>query len=115
MRAMDEMQAAICRRVGAEFQPAEPHLKVGLAIATLSGQPINGLRHPSEGDTTSWYIWGGGTLSPTDDFFEPVHVDHLAELLPRVLPYLGLPPGWRFLLAPGVDDVWFDSALLDLA
>lgn len=88
-------------------------MKVGLALATVHEQPINGLRHRALGDTTGWYIWGGETLSAADDFFQPVHVGHLAELLPQVLPYLGLPAGWRFLVAPGVEDIWFDAALLD--
>jgi hypothetical protein len=26
--------------------------------------------------------------------------------------YLGLAPGWRFLIAPGYEDVWFDEILL---
>jgi hypothetical protein len=111
---MDQSQAAICRRVGVECQPSEQNLKLGLALATLGQQPINGLRHPAEDDATGWYIWAGGELSAADDFFQPVHVNHLAELLPQVIPYLGLPPGWRFLLAPGVEDLWFDEALLDL-
>ena len=25
----------------------------------------------------------------------------------------GLPPGWRFLIAPGHEDVWYDGSLLD--
>ena len=28
------------------------------------------------------------------------------------LPYLGLAPGWRFLIAPGYEDVWYDEKLL---
>ncbi len=36
----------------------------------------------------------------------------LAELCPAVLKYLGLPPGWRFLLHDDHSDVWEDSKLL---
>lgn len=108
------MQSAICRRVGAEFQPSLPHLKVGVALTSLGKQPINGLRHPAQGDTTGWYVWAGDELLPDEDFFQPVHVDHLAEVLPTIIPYLGLPAGWRFLLAPGQEDIWFDGALLDV-
>ncbi|MFL6787405.1 MAG: hypothetical protein ACJ8FC_01940 [Sphingomicrobium sp.] len=110
---MDDMQAAVCERFGVEFHPCQPHLKLGLALATLGQQPINGLRHPAKGDTTGWYVWGGQGLSAADDFFEPVHADHLDEILPSIIPYLGLPAGWRFQLAPGHEDVWFDPALLD--
>ena len=42
-------------------------------------------------------IWAGGELSSAPDFFRPLHVEHLISWAPAVLPYLGLPPGWRFL------------------
>ena len=35
--------------------------------------PINGLRHPSEGKTSGWYIWSGEKFSKGKDFFKPVH------------------------------------------
>jgi hypothetical protein len=50
--------------------------------------------------------------STADDFFEPLHVSNLAARLPEVVPYLALPPGWRFLLAPGHEEVWYDGSLL---
>lgn len=109
---MDDAQAAVCERFGAEFHPSPAHLKLGLALATLRQQPVNGLRHPPKGDTTGWYVWAGDTPSPADDFFQPVHTDHLGEILPAVIPYLGLPPGWRFQVAPGHEDAWFDPSLL---
>jgi hypothetical protein len=89
-------------------------LKVGLALATLGKAPVNGLRHPPTGDTTGWYLWAGEELEQRDDFFQPVHVEHLSELLPQVLPYLDLGPGWRFLVADGQEEVWFDASLLDV-
>ena len=69
---------------------------------------------PPEGDTTGWYIWAGEHLSSDPDFFEPVHVEHLKTLCPQVLPYLALPPGWRFLVTPDYVDVWEDTSLLDI-
>lgn len=75
--------------------------------------PFNGLRHPPERGTTGWYLWRGEVLSQAEDFFQPLHVEHLAEWAPDVLPYLALPPGWRFLLAPGHEDVWYDASLLE--
>ena len=110
---MDETQAALRERFGAEFRPSQQHQKLGVALATLEQRPINGLRHPPQEDNTGWYVWGGQELSPTDDFFQPVHVAHLEEILPAIGPYLGLPPGWRFQVAPGHEDVWFDSTLLE--
>lgn len=110
---MDDAQAALCERFGAEFHPSQPHLKLGVALATLDQQPINGLRHPAQGDTTGWYVWGGPRLSSAADFFQPVHVAHLDEILPAIVPYLGLPVGWRFQVAVGHEDVWFDAALVN--
>jgi len=108
-------QHELCRRFGVEPVAASPDLKAGVARNVFGSLcPINGLRHPPEGDTTGWFIWAGEQLSDDPGFFEPVHVGHLAELCPKVVPYLALPPGWRFLIAPGNEDVWEDPSLLDM-
>ena len=112
--AAGDPSLAVCRRVGVEPVAAAPDLKLGLALQTLHLEPLNGLRHPVAHGTCGWYIWGGPTLSPADDFFAPLCVAHLADRCPRVLKYLALPPGWRFLDAPGYQDVWYDPALLDI-
>jgi hypothetical protein len=111
--SMLEEQRQICRRFGAEFVEAPEHLKVGIASNVRAGlMPLNGLRHPPEADTTGWYIWAGEDLSTEPDFFQPLHVAHLVEWCPPVLKYLGLAPGWRFLIDGEYEDVWFDPALL---
>lgn len=108
-------QHAVCRKYGASWFGAPEHLKVGIARNVRTGlMPLNGLRHPPEGDTTGWYIWAGEELSDAPDFFEPLHVAHLAEWCPAALKYLGLPPGWRFLTAGAYEDVWADPTLLDV-
>ncbi len=107
-------QQAICDRFGAPYLSAASHLKVGIAANVRTGLlPLNGLRHPPEHETTGWYIWAGEELPEADDFFQPLHVQHLAEWCPSVLPYLGLGAGWRFLLAPDHEDVWRDPSLLN--
>lgn len=113
---MDEgVQQAICQRFGVMYVPAPSWKNVGVARNVRAGAlPINGLRHPPVGESTGWYLWAGEELSTAPDFFVPLHVEHLAEWCPDVLPYLALPPGWRFLLAPGYEDVWFDPTLLSL-
>lgn len=78
----------------------------------LGHPPLNGLRHPQEGDTSGWYLWAGTDLSDEPDFFVPLHVEHLEEWCPEAIPFLALPPGWRFLVAPGIEDVWEDLSLL---
>jgi hypothetical protein len=112
---MDVGQQSICRRYGAEFVPLDASCKVGVSDGALRGdQPLNGLRHPPERGTTGWFIWAGTELSADPDFFKPLHLYHLRDDCPTVLPYLALPPGWRFLIAEGHEDVWFDASLLEV-
>lgn len=108
-------QKDLCVRYGSPFVGSPLALKVGIAVNVKSGLlPINGLRNPPEGDTTGWYIWAGEELSDDPDFFVPLHVEHLIQWCPAVLPYLGLAPGWRFLIAGAYDDVWEDKSLLQI-
>lgn len=112
MTVTDE-QRAVCERYGAEPQPPEPGSRLGLALPDEPETwPLNGLRHPAEAGTNGWYLWAGTEFREDPDFFEPLHVEHLATRLPAAVPYLALPPGWRFLIAPGHEDVWFDESLL---
>ena len=90
-------------------------LKIGISKIFRPKQfPLNGLRHPPEGDTTGWYIWSGERFSTHPEFFVPLHVCHLTDRCPEIVKYLGLGPGWRFLLAPGYEDVWYDPNLLNI-
>jgi len=71
------------------------------------------LRHKKENGTNGWYIWCGEEFKETDDFFSPLHVEHIPEYLPEVGKYLALPPGYRFLIDDkGHEDVWQDNDLL---
>jgi hypothetical protein len=105
-------QQDLCRRYGVMPDYVNDFEKVGIALATLQQRPLNGLRHPRDGDTCGWYIWGGPELSTAADFFQPLHVKHLVEICPRALDFLALPAGWRFLTSEDYVDVWHDSSLL---
>ena len=110
-----QTQKALCDQHGAAFLATPPYLKVGIARNVKMGlKPLNGLRHPPDGDTCGWYIWAGETLSNDPDFFVPLHVEHLIEWCPEALKYLGLPPGWRFLTNGVYEDVWEDKSLLNV-
>lgn len=74
--------------------------------------PTNGLRNKIEGGTSGWYLYSGEVFPEAADAFEPMHALHLMERCPDVRPYMSLPPGWRFIIAPGYEDVWFDETLL---
>jgi hypothetical protein len=105
-------QREICREHNSAFSPADGGLKCGFAMSTESMRPINGLRHPPEGDTTGWYIWCGDAFSHANDFFAPMHTAHIYEERPEIAKFLGLAPGHRFRLADDYVDVWFDPELL---
>jgi hypothetical protein len=66
------------------------------------------------GDTTGWFIWGGEAepAEQADDFFQPLHVEHLYEWCPEILPYLALPPGWGVIVDAGYEDAWYDPSYL---
>lgn len=52
-------------------------------------------------------------MSEDEHFFEPLHVHHIEDVCPVAVPFLGLPPGWRFLTDGDYVDVWFDPAILE--
>jgi hypothetical protein len=115
-KRLQRSQIALARRFGVEPCDVSWNEKVGVSGNLRDRQlwPVNGLRHPPHMDTAGWYFWAGEELSQDPDFFVPLHAQHLQEWRPEVLPYLLLPPGWRFLIAPGYEDVWEDPALRDV-
>jgi len=105
-------QREVCLSQGCDFLPVSDSDKVGLALATLGGKPINGLRHPVAPDTTGWYIWCGEQFSSSPEYFQALCVEHLLEELPSVADFLGLPPGYRFIVDGSYLDIWFDEQLV---
>jgi len=107
------IQQKICAKYGAQFTECDMQLKVGVSKNIMDGaRPINGLRIEPKEDTCGWYVWAGEEWSDSADFFVPLHAMHLEQWAPLVLPYLGLPPGWRFLVTEQYEDVWADDQLL---
>ena len=112
MDDLEKMQRSLCLEKGAEYVPAPPDWISGFASATKGLTPLNGLRHQSPSGTTGWYLWFGEESSDEDDFYKPIHTMHLYADYPSAGKLLGLPPGYRFLLADDYLDVWFDPTLL---
>jgi len=104
-------QQQICQRFNAQYMPPDAHEKVGIALRTLANVPLHAVRVQPENGDCGWYIYGG-EHSTDADFYQPLCAAHLPEYCDRIIPYLGLPPGWRVLLAPDYEDVWFDEELL---
>lgn len=114
--SVSEPQWAICSTYGVQPVPVHPTEKVGIALNVRDGiQPLNGLRHSPTPGTTGWFIWAGTHMDEAEDFYKPLHVEHLSEWSPVILKFLALPPGWRFLVADDYEDVWFDESLLGVA
>ena len=109
-----DVQRKLCDEHGVASVATDLNSKVGFALETQGRLPINGLRHPPTHDTSGWYIWCGEDLSADADFFAPLHVRHLPERCPEATRFLGLPPGYRFLVAGDHVDVWLDEALLSM-
>jgi len=110
---LESQQVALCRKYGRPCMVPAAGTKLGFAFGTRGLIPVNGLRHPPEGDTNGWYIWCGEELSSAADFFSPMHTAHVKDKCPEALQFLGLPPGYRFLLAGEHVDVWYDPTLFE--
>ena len=109
---LNDKQKQKCQQYDAGAVPYDPNSKVAISLNVKQEdvQPLNALRINPQGDTCGWYIWRG-EWSNDLDFFKPLHVEHIADWCPEVLPFLQLPPGWRILVAPGREDVWHDPEL----
>jgi hypothetical protein len=106
-------EQSVCEWQG--VTPDRPHAgsKIGIALGTLGLRPINGLRINPKDGTNGWYLWCGLECSDADDFFSPLHVEHITDFLPEVVEYLDLPPGYRvYIDGNNFEDVWLDSGLL---
>ena len=102
-------QQKICAQYGSAFAPLRPGDKVAIALDSIGLQPIAGRREVKLGNDPNeitWFIYCG-EYRDDDDFFSPVHVSHLAEMLPKVLSYLALSEGFGFIIDhDGYEDVW---------
>lgn len=102
-----EEQRKICCKHGSKYMPLLDNDLVAVATDTLGAMPINGMRYISKkNDNVSWYIYCG-EFSNEADFFKPLHLSHLIDILPNVLPYLSLDEGYGFVIE--YEDVWFEG------
>jgi hypothetical protein len=94
------LQRAICDRVGVRPSPPRASSMIGIAPSRSRDLvPLHALRQPPQGQSNGWYAWRGDDIPQDDtDFSVPLHIEHLADHEPDLVPYLALPPGWRVLL-----------------
>lgn len=109
-REIVELQKNICRKYASDFSTPDPNLKIGIALETIGNQPTRGVRRQPSDGTAGWFIYCG-EYSAEPDFYKPVHVAHVSEIIPQVLPYLALSPGFNFIIDnEGYEDVWHEGA-----
>lgn len=108
---MPNDQQKTCQRFDARYMPPEMDEKVSIALGTLDRMPLHAVRLQPNKDDCGWYIHGGES-SDDANFYQPLHVSHVARYCAKIIPYLALPPGWRVLLAPDHEDVWLDEKLI---
>jgi hypothetical protein len=116
MKEATAEQIEVCRRFGVVPDPPSDDSRLGVALNLREADlwPVKGVRHPAETDTNGWYLFAGDQPGDADDFFQALHTRHLTVWRPEVLPYLALPPGWAFVIAPGYEDVYYDESLLNV-
>lgn len=107
-----DAQRLLCERIGCTPDYVDAQDKLGAATPLFRSEwPIKGVRHLAAHDTCGWYLWAGED-SKDSDFFKSYHAEHVYAARPEIVGYLGLPPGWGFIIAPGYEDVWQDEAYL---
>ena len=112
---IEEEQKEVCRTLNVNWAPLDRQLMIAINESIFTGiQPINGLRHIKQKSIDGWYLWSGSEIPQDDDnFFKPIHPEHLITRRKIVLKYLGLPAGWRFQINDnGYEDIWFDESTL---
>lgn len=76
----------------------------------------SGIRHELTQQTTTFTV-----AQFLHEFFQLVHASHLFSVLPSLMLYVALAPGWRVLLAPDQIEVrqaavkGRDATMLDVA
>jgi len=111
---IEREQRAFCAKQGVQHVASLPESRLGFAKSTKGKIPINGLRHPEKCETSGWYLWCGENYSEAADFFDALCAKHVYQDYPEIRKLLGLPAGYRFLLAENYCDVWYDAHLLNV-
>lgn len=104
-------QHAVCARYEAAFEPPLGDRMVVVSAGVLEGDPVQGVRYPSPGHMSGWWIstdrYDGDVKS-----LRTVHLYHLTAARPELARYLALPDGFRFSTEGAAEDVWFDPEAL---
>lgn len=111
METASPEQVSLCARAGSPVLAIGADSKIGVALESLSRSPLSALRYPVKNAISGWYVWGG-EFSADANFFQPRDAKQVMTLVPALVPYLALAPGWRVLLDRGQEYLYFDAGLL---
>ncbi|MBJ9952161.1 MULTISPECIES: hypothetical protein [unclassified Acinetobacter] len=109
---LEDLQKQICEKYNSKYIPLDGGEMVAFAMQSLGQQPIYAVRILLEKEeNVSWFIHCG-EYSSASDFYQAMHVSHLQEYLPKILPYLALEQGFHVIIDEhGYEDVWLNPAV----
>lgn len=108
-----DMQREVCKRFGATHYASDENNTVYFAGETQGLLPVHGERVRGGENQSGWYVWCGGNRFDRDDFFQEMSVFEFAGRVPLAYSFLGLPPGFKFLVAGGHQRAWLEEGLLE--
>jgi hypothetical protein len=102
------LQAAVCRRQGAEFEPPGPDMLVAVSEDALDpGAMVHGSRHPTPSpEMSGWFLIGLAHVEGTP--LQRTTVSEVVRARPDIGAYLALPSGYAFRSRRGLSPsiVW---------
>lgn len=106
---LEKKQEACCAHYSAGFLPPDAMQLVVISDGVLLGEhEVEGVRYPSPDHMSGWWLTTS-LYSGNLESLKTVHFKHIAEALPNIAQYMGLPHGYRFVLGGQSEHVWFDS------
>jgi hypothetical protein len=106
LSTLHDLQKSTCRDY--DLPEVEPEGMVAVALDTLGKFPICGECVVKEDDweKISWYFYCGD-YSEKKDFYRPIHIEHLNDILPDALKFLRMPYGSGFVInSNGDEEIW---------
>jgi len=109
-----EAQQEVCARNGVVHVAVPQHAHVNVTSKLLEGTHfVYGLRLAPTDDRTGWFFWTEELFPPLPRF-SAIQVAEFEERWPEVIKFLGLPPGWRFVVdGYGYEREWEDRSFLN--
>lgn len=102
------LQAAVCQRQGAEFEPPGPDTLVAVSDNALdAGAMVHGSRHPTpSAEMSGWFLIGLAHVEGTP--LRRTTVSEVVRARPDIGAYLALPSGYAFRSRRGLNPsiVW---------